>query len=52
MEVVTYALRKSTTLRMFTTRLMSDKMPMLLRFVMMPKLENVMIVSRRDCSRT
>jgi hypothetical protein len=51
MEVVTYALRKSTTLRMFTTRLMSDKMPMLLRFVMMPKLKTVMIVSRRDCSR-
>ena len=31
---------------------MSKKMLMLLKFVMMPKLENVMIVSRSDCSRT
>jgi hypothetical protein len=32
-EIVTYALRKSTTLRMFTTRLMSDQMSTLLTFV-------------------
>ena len=50
-EVVTYALRKSTILRMYTRMLMSDKMSMLLRSVMMPKLETVIIVSRRDCSR-
>jgi hypothetical protein len=50
-EIVMHALRKSTILRMFTMRLISDKISMLLRFVMMPKLKNVMIVPRRDCSR-
>ena len=51
-EVVMNASRKSTIRRMYTMRLMSDKMSMPLRFVMMPKLENVMIVNMRDCSRT
>ena len=51
-EFVMYALRKSTIWRMYTTRLMSDKMSMLLRFVMMPKLEDVTYVTRRDCLRT
>jgi hypothetical protein len=45
-------LRKSTTLRRFTVRLMSDMMSTLQWFVKMPKLVNVMIVPRRDCSRT
>jgi hypothetical protein len=30
----------------------SDKMSTLLRFVVMPKLEDVMNVTRRNCSRT
>jgi hypothetical protein len=50
-EIVMSALRKSTTLRIFTMRLMSDKMSTLLRFVRMFKLEDVMSVTRRDCSR-
>jgi hypothetical protein len=50
-EFVMYALRKSTIRRTGTMRLMPDKMSTLLRFVMMPKLETVMIVSRRDCLR-
>jgi hypothetical protein len=45
------ALRKSKTLRMSTTKLMSGKMAQLLMIVTMPNQENVMIVTRRDCSR-
>ena len=43
--------RKSKTLRMSTTKLMSGKMTKLLMIVTMPKQEDVMIVTRRDCSR-
>jgi hypothetical protein len=46
------ASRKSKTLRMSTTKLMSGKMAKLLMIVTMPKQEDVVIVTRRDCSRT
>jgi hypothetical protein len=51
-EIVMYTLRKSMILRTFTMRLMSDKISTLLRFMTMPQLEDVMYVTRRDCSRT
>ena len=46
------ALRKSKTLRMSTTKLMSGKMAKLLMIVTMPQQEAVMIEPRKDCSRT
>ena len=46
------ATRKSKPLGMSTTELLSGKMAELLMTVTMPRQEDVMFVTRRDCSRT
>ena len=51
MENLMSASRKSKTLRMSTTKLMSGKMAKLLMTVTMPQQEDVMIEPRKDCSR-
>ena len=46
------ALRKSKTLRMSPTKLMSGKMAKLTMVMTMPQQVDVMIEPRKDCSRT
>jgi hypothetical protein len=50
-EYLMSASRKSKTLRTSTTKLMSGKMARLSMIVTVPKQEDVMIATRRDCSR-
>ena len=51
-EDVMYALRKSMTRRMYTTKLTSGKMTKLLMIVTTPKREDVKIMTRRDYLRS